>query len=241
MLAEIWRKAGHRVIVVCGLDDLPRADLAFLHVDLSVVPEAYLEAGRRYPRAVNGRARDIRKRVVSRNLVGRDSGWTGPVVVKSDLNYGGIPEWHIEHAGRPDAELPANLTTYSFCRNIASVPAPVWDDPRLVVERFLPERDARGFCVRTWTFLGDRGVCRRSRGAEPFVKSLNSADRDDVPVPDFIRSERERLGIDYGTLDFAMHKGEPVLFDANKTFGVRPTPGNRLYRLLAEGLDGLLA
>lgn len=50
------------------------ADAAILHVDQSVVDPPYLDLAARYPVAVNVRACDIRKRVVSRNLVQRDSG-----------------------------------------------------------------------------------------------------------------------------------------------------------------------
>jgi hypothetical protein len=38
-----------------------------------------------------------------------------------------------------------------------------------------------------------------------------------------------------------MHEGEAILFDANKTFGVIPSPGNRFYYDLGEAFDGLLA
>jgi hypothetical protein len=242
LLAEIWREAGHRVTVVPGVDDLPDGDLAFLHVDLSVVPEAYVEAARRYPRVVNGRATDIRKRCVSSNLLTRDSDWPGPVMVKSDLNFGGVPEWRIAHPGEPSLDAPDDLLVYSMIRDLKTVPEEMWNDPRLIVERYLPEHDSQGFYVRTWMFLGDRGRCRRSRGTSPVVKSgtIVAGEPDEIPVPDFIRAERERLGFDYGKFDFAVHDGTPVLFDANKTFGVTPSPGNRLYHYLAQALGGFL-
>jgi hypothetical protein len=242
VLAAIWEEQGHRVTILRGLDSLPEADLAFLHVDLSVVPEAYAAAARRYPHVVNGKALDIRKRIVSRHILERDHPWPGPVLVKSDLNYGGIPEWRIEHPDRPVEKAPARLTDYRLFKDLASVPEDVWSDPHWVVERFLPERDDRGFYIRTWLFLGDRGRCRRSRSQHAIIKGevIVEMDPDEIPVPDFIRAERERLGIDYGKFDFALYRGRPVLFDANKTPGVTATPGNRLYYFLGEALGTLL-
>jgi hypothetical protein len=243
ILAEVWREAGHRVTVVCGIDDLPQADLAFLHVDLSVVPQTYTAVAQRFPRVVNGRARDIRKQTVSRHLVRRDSGWPGPVIAKSDLNCGGIPEWRMmRQHGRP-GEAALSPQGYRLFRSTEQVPEEVWEDPNLVVERYLPEQDERGWHIRTWTFLGDRGRCRRSRGRTPFVRSgtIIDSEPDEIPVPDLLHAERERLGFDYGKFDFVMHEGEAILLDANKTFGVIPSPGNRLYHYLGEALDGLLA
>jgi hypothetical protein len=244
LLAEVWREAGHRVTVASGLDSLPDADLAFLHVDLSLVPDPYVAAAQRYPHTVNGGARDIRKRTVSRHLLTRTSDWSGRVVVKSDLNCGGFPEWRIMHHHNPASAFARRTPPgYQLYESVAHVPPATWDSPDRVVEKFLPEQDERGWYLRTWTFLGERGRCRRSRGSGPIVRNASIVDSepDELDVPDFLHAERERLGFDYGKFDFAMHDGEPILFDANTTFGVIPRPGNRLYHFLGEALDGLLA
>jgi hypothetical protein len=94
-IAEIWVNSGYRVSVVAGLGKWPHADVAILHVDLSVLPEAYVEASQRYRIVVNGATTDIRKRHVSRNRVRPGDGWTGPVVVKTDLNSHGEPEQRV--------------------------------------------------------------------------------------------------------------------------------------------------
>jgi len=44
------------------------------------------------PAVVNGHLVDLSKRAVSRNLVRPGDAWPGPVIVKSDLNHGGVPE-----------------------------------------------------------------------------------------------------------------------------------------------------
>lgn len=247
LLASFWRERGDEVLVASGTERLPPADLAILHVNLSVIPDNYAEAARRYPRVVNGAALDIRKRTVSSNLVSRDDDWPGPVIVKTDLNYFGLPEaWacrqELSH-GQEVPEAPPALKTYPVFRDIPSVPERIWSRPHLVVERFLPERDEKGFYLRTWVFLGDRERCRRHLSRDAVVKSKNLIASEDCGVPDFIRSERERLGFDYGKFDFVMHKGQPVLLDANKTPGSPPWNPQVAtdYALIAQGIDSLLA
>ncbi len=232
-LAGLWQRAGHRVTVGAGVDECPDGDLAVLHVDLSVVPDAYVEASRRYPVVVNGAVLDIRKTRVSRCLVRRDDGWTGPVIVKTDLNCGGVPELRLRRRNVDDGHAtvapvrPEAYTTepYPIFEAAGDVPAAVWDNPGLVVERFLPERDARGFGIRTWVFLGDRERCTRYVGSHPIVKAGNVVAREPAPVPDEIRRERQRLGFDYGKFDFVVCDGQPILFDANRTPSAPPAAG----------------
>ena len=76
-LGRHWLEAGHDISVAAGLGNWPDGDVAVMHLDLSVIPSAYTEAAARYPRVINARATDIRKRRVSRNLVRPDDGWAG--------------------------------------------------------------------------------------------------------------------------------------------------------------------
>lgn len=231
-LAGIWAGKRHRVSVAAGEGGLPDGDIAILHVDLSVVPDAYVAACRRYPVVVNGPVVDIRKTRVSRCLVRPDDGWTGPVIIKTDLNCGGVPELrlrrhNVREGGPADAPVrPEAYTTepYPILESARDVPAAVWDNPGLVVERFLPERDARGFWIRTWVFLGDRERCTRYLGSHPVVKAGNIIAREPAPVPEELRRERERLGFDYGKFDFVVCDGRPILFDANRTPSSPPPP-----------------
>jgi hypothetical protein len=64
-----------------------------------------------------------------------------------------------------------------------------------------------------------------------------------VPVPDFLRAERERLGFDYGKFDFVIHDGQAVLLDANKTPGPPPSSPDAMERnaRLAGGIEMMLA
>lgn len=248
-LAAHWLDAGHDVHLAEGLGNWPDGDVAIMHVDLSVVPAAYSEAAKRYPVVVNGAAVDVRKRLVSRNLVTRDDGWTGAVIVKTDLNYGGLPEKQAAERFRRDgtpADLPpgpivATTRPYPIFASTGAVPDDAWDNPGLVVERFLPEMDERGYCVRAWVFCGDRERCTRYRGTHPIVKSATIVAHESVPVPDAMRAERERLGFDFGKFDFVVRDGQAILLDANRTPSA-PPPNPEIEASnarLAAGIEGL--
>jgi hypothetical protein len=248
--ARHWLDAGHTVCVTAGLENWPDADIAVMHVDLSVVPDAYVKASQRYPIVLNRSAVDIRKRLVSRSLVKPDDDWSGPIIIKTDLNFGGIPETNAAQSFRRDG-IPADLPPgpivstsqpYPILPSVRDVPDDVWNNPGLVVERFLPEQDAQGFWLRVWVFFADRERCTRYCGAQPILKGGNIIAREPAPVPDELRAERERLGFDYGKFDFVVRDGKTVLFDANKTPGA-PPPSPEIAASnadLARGLEPLL-
>jgi hypothetical protein len=123
---------------------------------------------------------------------------------------------------------------------VRDVPAEVWQDRQLVVEKFLPERDPRGFALRTWCFMGSRETCSRCVSAEPVVKGASVIARELVSVPDVLRQARARLGFDYGKFDFVIHDGKPVLFDANFTPTVPENLSEELARSAKELAQGLL-
>jgi len=249
-LAGHWLDAGHDVSLAEGLGNWPDGDVAVMHVDLSVVPAAYSEAARRYAIVVNGAATDVRKKRVSRHVVTQDDGWTGPVIIKTDLNYSGIPEMHAAQMFRRDgkpADLPpgpvvSTTRPYPILRSLGEVPREVWANPGLVVERFLPEQDAHGYWVRAWVFFGDRERCTRYRGTHPIVKTATIVGREPAPVPEELRAERERLGFDYGKFDFVVHDGRATLFDANRTPSAPPSSPeiDASNAHLAGGLESLM-
>lgn len=241
-----WIEAGHVVVVHVGPSEPPPADVAVLHVDLTVIPPEYERWLSMYPIVVNGATLDIGKRRVSRHLVRRGDGYEGPVIIKTNANSGALPEaqWErlaSEASGRPPRPVRHIPGRYPVLDSPSRVPFSVWDDEGLVVERFLPERDGDGYVLRVYTFLGDYERCSRVTHPSPIVKGAGSTKRVLVPVPPEIRAERRRLGFDYGKLDFVLHEGAAVLFDANRT----PTmPGGDLGeavsaedRALAAGIE----
>ncbi len=241
-LASCWKEAGHEVLFVYGVRKFVPADLAIVHVDLSVVPDEYLAFARRYPIVVNGNVRDTRKSSFSENLVAAGDPYRGRVIVKSDLNYAGIPERILAQPRRSaGSRLLAKLSRRYRSRHPASpvrvtgsadyriydcagdVPRACFEDRGLVVEKFLPEIEDGLYCVRNLQFLGDRMTCVRIASPDPIVKADNRVRREIVePHPEIV-ARRKALGFDYGKFDYAIHEGRPVLFDVNKTPGDAPT------------------
>ncbi len=261
-LAGFWREDGHRVDYVMGTKRFVPADAVIVHVDLSIVPQSYLDFAARYPIVINGRVTDIRKSRVSDQLVRLGDGWAGPVIVKSDLNYGGLPERQLNVSplkrrlsrlgrlvrrvtGRSGAERSPVLD-YGLFESIDEVPDEVFDEPRLVVERFLPEIEDGAYHMRIVQFLGDRYRCTRLRSEHRIIKADRSSSTEDAEPHPEVFGWRERFGLDYGKLDYVVHEGTPVLLDINKTTGATSQyrddsllAANRRY--LAYGLYDYLA
>jgi hypothetical protein len=226
-----WEAMGHRVIVHEGFERPPPGDAVLLHVDRTIAPSVYIEAMTPYPVRINGRATNIAKRFVSENLVDPSDGWKGPVIVKTDANAGALPErFHAEHAKRAGVQDVSGPRRYSLRRypvfdSYDRVPQAWRSDPDLVVERFLPERDPRGYASRHWVFLGDQEYCTRIVGPHPVVKGDDMLERTSVAVPEEIRTHRRRLGFDFGKFDFVVHDGRAILLDANRTPTAPPALG----------------
>lgn len=257
-LAGFWREDGHDVGYLYGTRRFVPADVLLVHVNLSVVPDEYLEFAARYPIVLNGGIRDIRKSTFSTNLVRPGDGWGGPVIVKSDLNYGGAPERHLRRtwlerrwrglrrvrraAERLLGRRPPfrGSRDYQVFERAADVP-PEWFATRdAVVERFRPEVGDGFYHVRIYMFLGDRWSCTRVGTRHRVVKSEPDSRTEPVePAPEIV-AWRQRLGMDYGKLDYVINDGEAVLVDVNKTTGASQYMDDerrrRMRRHLAEGL-----
>jgi hypothetical protein len=269
LLIRRWEAMGVRVAVVAGADDFVPADVALLHVDLSVVPEAYLRLVERYPQVLNGAVRDIRRRTFSRLAVGREGPDPGPVIVKTDRNCGGLREFRLGLMESPAGPMlrrfdQSNLACRALSRLEARrswrrrrvlpvgsyrvypsrdlVPAGVWRNPNLVVERFVAEREGDDYCCRHWLFFGGREVHRRAVSPHPVVKVTARLESISDPVPEELRAIRERLGFDYGKFDYGLVDGEVVLYDANRTPGASADPRRHAETIdvLSQGLRDVL-
>lgn len=237
-MADIWREDGHDVIFLFGVTRYVPADLILVHVDLSVVPDKYLDFAHRYPIVVNGKIKDIRKSTISQNLVKPGDAYDGKVIVKTDLNYAGVPErirnstWLSENYPRlarltsfvrparsnqlAGVESPSDYRIYNTVRD---VPPEIFQNKQFVVEKFLPEFENGQYYIRLFQFLGDRMTCLRLCAETPIVNANSRSEREIVePHPDMI-ALRHRLKFDYGKFDYVIHNGQPVLLDANKTVG----------------------
>jgi len=253
LLSECWKAAGLDVIVLRGTEQYVPADALILHVDLTVTPEEYVAFAQRYPTVINGRVLDISKRRISNYILGPESAYGGPVIVKTDLNCGGKHERNMER-GAPLHKLAdkilrkftwqrtGNLSTaeYRIYSDLRSVSQSIWNNPRLVVEKFLPEREGGDYCSRHWLFFGDKEYSYRVFSPEPIVKAGNAVRSEcGLPVPEALRAMRAKLGFDYGKFDYTLVDGEPILFDANRTPTVASKAIARGKSLAEELKDGL--
>jgi hypothetical protein len=259
-LAACWREDGHEVVYLYGPRRREPADILFVHVNLSVVPAEYLGFAASYPVALNARLRDIRKSAISANLVQAGDDWPGPVIVKSDLNYGGLPEdalgtnwleqrfapWRRAARRWPGLFRSARLITdwrdYRVYARIEDVPAELRRSRNVVVEKFRPELDEGLYHLRIYQFLGERHTCARLVSREPVVKAQNSIRVESSEPHPEVQSWRRRLRMDYGKIDYVVNGGEAVLLDVNKTTGASRRMANAdlsaMRRHLAEGLYG---
>ncbi len=272
-LVRRWEEMGVAVHVVSDRTPFVPADLAWLHVDLSVTPEETRRLAARYPRVVNGRVLDIRKRQYDHLLLHRDDRYEGPVIVKTDCNCGGWRELRhavaesplgpvlrklqaqekvIEAYRRLQTKLPwrwkriISTRAYPVFDSLRDVPVGVWQNPNLIVERFLPERDGSDYCCHQWMFFGATEVHRLGRSSHPCVKYGDADVRTCVTlnhvVPEELRRIRQQLGLDYGTFDYGIVDGRPVLYDVNRTPGMSKDPAMRAHIIdvLSQAIWGML-
>lgn len=236
--SEIWKENGHSVEVLNGTAKTTEADLAILHLDMTETPDEYLRFARTsFPRVLNDKIKDVSKRSISSNICHAGEAVEGPVIVKTNLNCGGIPEalrrrradgmaTKIRDKLKNVFSFKSHWSKVSFLHPLEypvfesaeKVPTEVWTNPNLVVERFLPERKDDFYCLRIWTFFGDRETHLLTFSKHKILKSTTIMHREKLgDVPDELREKRKELGFDFGKFDYVMVDGKAVLFDANRT------------------------
>lgn len=235
-LAEIWQEDGHEVFFLFGTKQVVPADIIFVHVDLSVVPDSYLKFANRYPIQINNAIKDIRKNSYSDHMLGRHDSWNGRVIIKTNNNSAGIPERRRKGIlGKIQKKtlsliqqtktgiIPSPILSardYMVYNHLSEVPQFYFFHPAFVIQKFLPEKDGELFCTRILVFLGDKMKCSRVKSKQPIVNSESAVDIEYDITPDpRILSLRKKLGFDYGKFDYVIHNGEAILLDANKTIG----------------------
>jgi len=232
-LAEQWRRQGIAVEVSSRLES-PRGDdvVVIPHLDLTRTPAEHRHFFDRCPVVVNRGVTDISKRRVSTNLIRACDAYDGAVIVKTNRNAGGDPEKNKLGAkgriGRAALKVARKLPwtvsgllnpgEYKIYDHPTCVPWPVWHNPRLVVEKFLPERQGDLYCLRQYVFFGNREINTLAMSTDPLVKSWNVTRREVLPdTPEELRAARAAMGFDFGKFDYVIREGRVVLFDANRT------------------------
>jgi hypothetical protein len=241
-LMREWKEMGCTIRVMHGIKQQVQADLVIPHVNLTITPQEYRDFLLTYPNVINRRVVDTSKSRISTLLVGRNDSYTGPVIVKTDRNYGGIPEQRLfsrlkrgKWAGIA-RRLLANLrkidttgiswryiqsmppSAYPVFPSLHEVPKGVFKNKNLVVEKFLPEIIEGDYCLRYYYFLGSAEInfLFRSKARGP-IKAETALEVEEVPIPEDLHEIRERLGFDYGKFDYVILDGKVVLFDVNTT------------------------
>jgi hypothetical protein len=237
-LAEIWQERGIDTVFVFGTKRFVPADLAILHVDLSVVPDRYIEFAQEYPIVLNGKVKDIRKSSFSDHIVHPGDDYEGKIIVKSDLNHAGKPErrmhpllvpkmfqrlWRRAASSRlPGGSERLNFDSpkdYLILEHLRLVPEKWFERKDIVIEKFLPELDHGHYLTRSYYFLGDSNQCVLWRSTDPIVKRSSATSMELVDVHQEIAELRRKFHFDYGKFDYVIHENVPVLVDINKTVG----------------------
>ena len=249
-LARHWLEQGLDVQVAHALREPAGEDVLILpHFDLTVRPASFVDSIARSAHVVNRDVIDVSKRRISGQLVTAPDEYDGPVLVKSNRNFGGWPESKVRAAaGTENAPRAAFLhwSDYKVYDHPRQVPHQAWTRRQLVVEKFLPEKEDGLFCLRQYIFLGDREIYTRALSPLPIVKSGNVVRREVLAgaPPEEVQEVRRRLGFDYGKFDFVIHDGKPIVFDVNPTptFNPKSKAGSQdeLIAHLAEGMRSLL-
>jgi len=251
---KLWTLRGFEVTLVEGIKNPPpKVHVAMMHVDLSVVPQEYLDYAKQFPVVLNGNITDITKRAYSQLLLSKDDEYEGKVVVKSNLNAGGFPEERMAKAHpelgirqrQPSILYPADESVkepnYLLYDAIQLVPSEVWGHPDVVVEKYLPEQVGELYCARFWLFFGDKDFQYKAFSPNPICKG-NIVRRELIsePVPEELRQVRKKLGFDFGKFDYAINDGNVILFDVNRTVTYGHAKSNitsLAAQTLAPGID----
>lgn len=241
-LAKQWEQKSCTVNHLYGCDDYVPADVLILHVNLSCIPQEYLNFARRFPATINIGLTDIRKRTISRHLVTQTDTYEGPVIVKTDLNCGGSPERQLGIRPKKSSSSlirrikralkikdPASMrkpSDYIVYSSKAKVPKSVFSNHALIVEKFLPEKHGNEYYQRRYYFLRDAEY----NEIHTTSVSIHAGDSDDhciryweePSIPEALRTYLKALKADYGKIDYVIHEGEVIIFDVNRT----PSCGN---------------
>ena len=225
-----WEDMGWTVSVGRRFHEM--SDLCILHHDVTRLDPLRLPEPPVGVPVLNGKVLDISKRRLSGILLKEGDDWDGPVIVKTDLNHFGGPEFRymsksarfINKSRKRLAGLNWTLARflpendYPILKDMRSVPKWVWSRNDLIVERFLPERDGDLYCLRGWVFLGSENYGYRLYATDPLVKTGTMVRFDyleEVPVE--LMEIRKEWQVDFGKFDYVLHDGKPVLLDINKT------------------------
>ncbi|RWE47998.1 hypothetical protein [Mesorhizobium sp.] len=229
-------QAGLKVRVLDRPPRTARAPAALLHVDLTTLPDPYRDVAGLYERAINGRALSIHRYLYSSLRVEEGDAHPGPVIVKTVLNSQGRPELHWQkqrNAWTRGAHLVRKIIEpgykqrmcppYRVYETIGQVPAQVWRDERLMVEKFAFDSLDLPIVKHRYMFLLDAEVNMRQTYNDILCAGSKIV-RNEIgdPVPPEVIEVRNQLHLDFGAIDYFIVDGKGIVVDANKTPGSNP-------------------
>lgn len=235
-LLPYLKQAGMAVRLLDHPPPQGRAPAALLHVDLTELPQPFHEISGLYQRTINGRALSIHRELYSSLRLMAGDAHAGPVIVKTVLNSQGRPElrwrkrrngWtYAVHRIRKMLEpgyINRMCPPYRVYETIGQVPAGVWRNERLMVEKFAFDSLELPITKHRYMFLLGAEINMRQVFGDVLCQGSTMI-RNEVggAVPPEVRAVRERLHLDFGAIDYFIVGGKGIVIDANKTVGSNP-------------------
>jgi hypothetical protein len=235
LIEEALEAMGVEIVHVTKASGYVPADAAFVHIDQSIISPEARTLALRYPASINAYATDIRKFRYIDGLLGRDDSCDAPVIVKSNLNYAGMPERDAaRHEGPIGRRLLNRVSNrlrrqskyairtkedYRIYPTLSDVPRHYFRND-YVVQKFMPENDGEKNVLREYIFLGDLHYQNIERSDQLIITEDEHISCEPFEPHPHLLATRRRLGLDYGKIDFTLINGAPFIFDANKTLGL---------------------
>ena len=235
LIEEALEAMGVEIVHITKASGYVPADAVFVHIDQSIISPEARALALRYPAAINAYATDIRKFRYIDGLLGRDDSWNGPVIVKSNLNYAGMPE---RNAARQQGPIARRLLSrvanrlhrqskytiqskedYRIYPTLSDVPRHYFRND-YVVQKFMAENDGEKNVLREYIFLGDLHYQNIERSDKLIITEDEHVSCEPFEPHPHLLATRRKLGLDYGKIDYTLIDGEPFIFDANKTLGL---------------------
>tara|TARA_R110000803_G_scaffold38466_1_gene83202 strand:+ start:239 stop:1159 length:921 start_codon:yes stop_codon:yes gene_type:complete len=235
LIEEALEAMGVEIVHITKASGYVPADAVFVHIDQSIISPEARALALRYPVSINAYATDIRKFRYIDGLLGRDDSWDGPVIVKSNLNYAGMPE---RNAARQQGPIARRLLSrvanrlhrqskytiqskedYRIYPTLSDVPRHYFRND-YVVQKFMAENDGEKNVLREYIFLGDLHYQNIERSDKLIITEDEHVSCEPFEPHPHLLATRRKLGLDYGKIDYTLINGEPFIFDANKTLGL---------------------
>lgn len=219
----------YRLIDSLNINDTGRC--AFLHIDLTDIPEEFKQVVPLYKFTINGKATTINRRIYSRSMLSEGDSYQGPVIVKTVLNHMGLPELRYKKNKKLAALLRYKFRrifdhgfkekicpSYVIYNSLKKVPAMVWDNTDLIVEKFIPGSLKLPVTKHRYDFFFDCKFITCSVFDSLLCDPLKVVKVEAInELPDEVSSLRNKLNLDFGSIDYFVQKDKAIIIDANKT------------------------